>query len=29
MLFVLTEQLKFSSLDDACMKEQVLHRDCS
>ena len=29
MLLVLTEQLKFGSLDDACTKEQVLHRDCS
>ena len=28
MLLVLTGQLTFGSLDDACMKEQVLHRAC-
>ena len=28
MLLVLTGQLTISSLDDACMKEQVLHRAC-
>ena len=29
MLLVLTGQLTFGSLDDACMKEQVLHRACN
>ena len=28
MLLVLTGQLTFGSLDDACMKEQVLHQAC-
>ena len=28
MLLVLTGQLAFGSLDDTCMKEQVLHRAC-
>ena len=28
MLLVLTGQLTFGSLDDACKKEQVLHRAC-
>ena len=28
MLLVLTGQLTFGSLDDACTKEQVLHRAC-
>ena len=28
MLLVLTGQLTFGSLDDACTKEQVLHRVC-
>ena len=28
MLLVLTGQLTFGSLDDACTKEQVLHRTC-
>ena len=29
MLFVLTGQLTFGSLDDACTNEQVLHRACN
>ena len=29
MLFVLTGQLTFGSLDDACTKEQVLHQACN
>ena len=28
MLLVLTRQLTFGSLDDACTKEQVLHQAC-
>ena len=29
MLLVLTGQLTFGSLDDACTKEQVLHQACN